>query len=71
VDGGFFSGVWQETYITNLRIKLWCGCWILLWSVAGNPYNKPEDKSVVWMLDSSLEYGRKPLKQTYTDKTVV
>jgi hypothetical protein len=46
VDVGFRSGVWQETYITNLRIKLWCGWRIPLWSAAGNPNNKPEDKAV-------------------------
>jgi hypothetical protein len=61
VNVEFLSGVWQETYITNLRIKLWCGWLITLWSVAENLYNKPEDKAVVWTVDFSLECGRKPI----------
>jgi hypothetical protein len=58
MDVASLSEVWQITYITNLREKLWCGCWIPLWSVADNLYNKPEDKAVVWMLNYSLECGR-------------
>ncbi len=46
VDVGFRFEVWQETYITKLTIKLWCECWIPLWSVARNLYNKPEDKVI-------------------------
>jgi hypothetical protein len=62
VDVGFLSGVWRGAYKTNLRIKLCCGYRISLWSVAGNLYNiELEDRAVMWMLDYSLECGRRPI----------